>query len=299
MLPPRYKPGTWPIWAGLGVLRLISMLPARLALGFGALLGRLATPLVPPQKKHIAETNLRLCFPELSREARKRLLRQHVRNMGISVMETCLAWWAPDDRLRSLGEIEGLEHLQAAMAEGKGVILLSAHFTMLEIGGHLVGLSAPTQVVYRRHQNPALEYVTRRGRERHAEKTMHRDDIRDMVRSLRAGRVVWFAPDQNYKHANKVFAPFFGIAAATNPAPSRLAAMTGARVVPFVTLRRRDGYRVRIQPALDNFPSEDLQADTARINAIFEDWAREQPADYYWLHRRFKTRPAGEPPIYS
>lgn len=300
MLPAYLAPRTWPTWIGLGLFRLIALLPHKPALRFGAGLGALVYALLPPSRKRVLTTNLALCFPELSAGDQRKLAWKHARHMGMSGVETAFAWWADDERLRRLGHIEGLEHLRGPLAEGKGIILLTAHFTALEIGGHLLGLDMPLQVIYRRHENPAAERAIRRGRERHAEKAMHRDDIKTMIRSLRGGRIVWYAPDQNYKKSNKVFAPFFGIQAATNPATTRLAAITGAVVVPFVTYRRSDlsGYDVRIEPALEDFPGTDATADATRINAIFERWAREQPADYYWLHRRFKTRPPGEPPIY-
>lgn len=301
MLPPHLAPRTWPAWVGIGLFRLAALLPYRAAMRLGAGLGRLAYVLLPRHKKAVAETNIRLCFPELEASERDALVREHARLMGLGAMEIAMSWWWPDDRLRALGRIEGLDHLMTPHTQGRGVILLSAHFTSLEIGGHLLGLEVPVQVIYRRNPNKALELVTRRGRERHAERLMHRDDIKNMIRSLRQGGIVWFAPDQNYRQKNRVFAPFFGIAAATNPATARLAAMTGAAVVPFTTLRRPDqsGYDVRIEAPLEDFPTGDPVADATRINAVFERWAREQPADYYWFHRRFKTRPPGEPSIYA
>lgn len=301
MLPAHLAPRTWPTWIGLGLFRLITLLPHKIALRVGAGLGALVYALLPGRKKRVLKTNLELCFPELTPGARRRLAWRHARHMGMSAVETASAWWLRDDKLRALGRIHGLEHVTGPLAEGRGVILLTAHFTSLEMGGHLLGMEVPVQVIYRRHENPAAEYAIRRGRERHAEKAMHRDDIKSMIRSLRNGHVVWYAPDQNYKKSNKVFAPFFGILAATNPATTRLASMTKAAVVPFVTYRRANlsGYDVRIEPALEDFPTGDPVADATRVNAIFERWAREQPADYYWLHRRFKTRPPGEPPLYS
>jgi KDO2-lipid IV(A) lauroyltransferase len=300
MLPAHLAPRTWPAWAGIGLFRLVALLPYGPAMRVGAGLGRLVYPFLPARKKSVADTNLRLCFPELDEGARRALAREHARRMGMGAVEIAVSWWWPSERLRALGSVHGIEHLLTPHAQGRGVILLSAHFTSLEIGGHLLGLEAPVQVIYRRNPNPALEFVTRRGRERHAAGVMHRDDIKPMIRSLRRGGIVWFAPDQNYRQKNRVFAPFFGIAAATNPATARLAAMTGAAVVPFSTIRRPDcrGYDVRIEPALEDFPTGDAVSDATRINAVFERWAREQPADYYWFHRRFKTRPPDEPPIY-
>ena len=300
MLPAHLAPRTWPTWMGIGLLKLISLLPYRAALRAGAGIGGLVYHLLPAAKRRVAAVNLALCFPELPEDERRRLARRHARHMGMGAVEGTLAWWWPDHRLRALGKVEGIEHILEPMEQGRAVILLSAHFSTLEIGGHLMSFEVPVQVIYRRSENAAFEHVIRRGRERHAEKVIHRDDIRTMIRSLKQGRVVWYAPDQNYRPANRVFAPFFGIDAATNPATSRLATATNAAVVPFTTIRLPDhgGYLVRVEKALEGFPSGDPVADATRINAIFERWVREQPADYFWFHRRFKTRPPDEPKLY-
>ena len=302
MLPPHLAPRTWPTWVGIGLVKLITLLPFRLAIRIGAGLGRLAYYFLPARKKRVADTNLRLCFPELSDKERRDLVRQHAGHMGMGGIEGAMGWWWPDDRLVALAKVEGLENVLEPLNEGRGVILLAAHFSTLEIGGHLIALHTPApQVIYRRSENAAFEYVIRKGRERHTERVIHRDDVRTMIRSLKRGRLVWYAPDQNYREANRVFAPFFGVQAATNPATSRLAATTGAAVVPFTAIRLPDmqGYLVRVEKALEDFPTADPVADATRINAVFERWAREQPADYFWFHRRFRTRPPGEPPIYQ
>jgi KDO2-lipid IV(A) lauroyltransferase len=301
MLPAHLAPRTWPTWIAIGLLRLIVLLPYRFALEIGAGAGWLVYYLLPGKKRRVADVNLRLCFPELSDRERRQLARRHASHMGMGGIEAAISWWWPDDRFRTLGRVEGIEHILEPLARGRGVILLSAHFSTLEIGGHLLSFEAPTQVIYRRSENAAFEYVIRKGRERHAEKVIHRDDIRAMIRSLKNGQMVWYAPDQNYRASNRVFAPFFGIPAATNPATTRLAATTGAVVIPFSTVRLpgHRGYLVRIEEALDDFPGGDPTEDATRINALFERWAREQPADYFWFHRRFKTRPPGEPKLYD
>lgn len=302
MLPAHLAPRTWPSWIAIGMLRLVVMLPYPVAMRIGEAVGRLVYHFLPAKKKRVAEVNLRICFPELSEEERKALARQHAGHMGMGGVEAAIAWWWSDEKLRTLARVEGTENVLEPLSDGRGVILLSAHFSMLEIGGHLVSFEIPKpQVIYRRSDNAALEYIIRRGRERRVEKVIHRDDIRTMIRSLKQGRLVWYAPDQNHRAQNRVFAPFFGMAAATNPATTRLAARTGAVVVPFCTIRLPDhkGYLVRIEKPLENFPGEDPVDDATRINAIFERWAKEQPADYFWFHRRFKTRPEGEPKLYT
>jgi KDO2-lipid IV(A) lauroyltransferase len=253
------------------------------------------------RRRHIAETNIRLCFPELTPRARARLVRDHFASLGISMLEVAMGWWASERRLRTLGQVQGLEHLQQALAHGKGVILLSAHFTCLELGGRLLALHAPFHVMYRPHENPVLEHVQRSNREAHFERAIPRDDPRAMLRSLKQNKAVWYAPDQNYGHKHSVFAPFFGVPAATSTATARLARVSGAAVVPFFPIRRGDGrgYDLTLLPALEDFPSDDVAADTARINRLIEDHVRKAPEQYLWAHQRFKDRPAGSPALYA
>ncbi|WJW75265.1 LpxL/LpxP family Kdo(2)-lipid IV(A) lauroyl/palmitoleoyl acyltransferase [Thiohalobacter sp. IOR34] len=294
-LLPLLAPRFWPLWSGLGLGWLVAQLPyrwqMRLGRGLGALLFHTAR-----RRRHIARTNLRLCFPELDEAARERLLRSNFAALGMGVVETAMSWWTPDARLRPLARIEGLEHLRAALAQGRGVILLSAHFMTLEIGGRLLALEAPFHVLYREHKNPLFERVMRRARERHFEKAIPRDDMRGFLRSLKANMPVWYAPDQNYGREHSIFVTFFGIPAATISATHRLARISGAPVVPFFPERLADdaGYRLRLLPALADFPSGDEAADTQRINDLIEAEIRRIPEQYLWVHRRFKTRPEGE-----
>ncbi len=293
---PRY----WPTWLGLGMLRLLALLPFAWQVRIGAALGCLALRF-SPHRCHVTRVNLDLCFPELDAGQRHTLLLKHFESLGIGMLETALSWWGAPGRLRPLTHIEGLEHLHAALAHGKGVILLSAHFTTLEIGGRLLAQHAPFHVMYREHKNPLFEAVMKRARERHYDKAIERSDIRGMLRSLKDNHPVWYAPDQNYGREHSTFVPFFGIPASTITATSRLARMSGAAVVPFFQERLPGGagYRLRLQPALENFPGDDLEQDTQRVNAVIEAEIRRVPEQYLWTHRRFKTRPPGEADVYA
>ena len=295
-LAPRY----WPTWLGLGMLRVLALLPFAGQVRIGTAMGRVALRF-SPHRRHITHVNLELCFPELDDAQRHTLLIKHFESLGIGMLETALSWWSAPGRLRPLTRIEGLEHLHAALAKGKGVILLSAHFTTLEIGGRLLAQHAPFHVMYREHKNALFEAVMKRARERHYEKAIERSDIRGMLRSLKDNHPVWYAPDQNYGREHSTFVPFFGIAASTITATSRLARMSGAAVVPFFQERLAGGagYRLHLQPALENFPSDNIEQDTQRINAIIETQIRRVPAQYLWTHRRFKTRPPGEADVYA
>lgn len=291
LLAPRY----WPTWLGLGFLWCVTRLPYAVQMWTGAGIGRLAY-LFARQRRRIAATNLKLCFPDMSERQRDRLLRRNFVSLGRGIVETALCWWGRDSQLRRLLHITGIEHLQQALAGKRGVILLSAHFTTLEIGGRLLSLEAPFQVLYRTHKNTLFETVMRHSRERRFETAIPRNDTRTLIASLRAGKAVWYAPDQNHGGTHSIFVPFFGVPAATITSTSRIAAISGARVVPFFQTRlpNKRGYLLTLCPALDNFPGDDIRADTERINQVFEAVIREMPEQYLWVHRRFKSRPDGE-----
>jgi KDO2-lipid IV(A) lauroyltransferase len=290
----RFHPRYWPTWIGVGLLWLsVKVLPWPVLRFLGRGLGRLLMILVP-RRREIARINLDLAFPEKTAEERAALLRQHFEAVGIGLFEMGLGWWGSERFLQRVGHIDGLEHLDTAVAKGKGVILLSAHFTTLEITGHILGIERPLHVLYRRNENLVLEHFLKKGRERHAVTTIHRDDIRSMIRSLKAGSIVWFAFDQNYGHKGSVFSPFFGVPAATNTATSRLAKITGCSVVPFFSSRTNGGhFELSIQPALTDFPSHNEQIDTDRLNHLISHAVGRTPNQYLWLHRRYKDTPEG------
>jgi KDO2-lipid IV(A) lauroyltransferase len=287
-------------WFAAGLLWCITRLPYAWQLAVGKGLGRLIRRLAR-NRRNIALTNLSLCFPELSHNDRHRLLDAHFASLGIALVETALSWWGSDRRLGKLATLTGFEHLHAALQQGRGVLLLSAHFTTLEIGGRLLSLYAPFHVLYRSHKNPVIEALQGRSRRRRFEKAIPRDDLRGMLASLKQNRPVWYAPDQDHGIDNSLFVPFFGIPAATLTATSRLARVSGAPVVPFFQRRLPGvrGYELTLLPALENFPGEDIEQDTRRIMNLIETRIRQAPEQYLWVHRRFKTRPPGEPPVYG
>ncbi|MGB7934132.1 MAG: LpxL/LpxP family Kdo(2)-lipid IV(A) lauroyl/palmitoleoyl acyltransferase [Gammaproteobacteria bacterium] len=287
-------------WLSAGLLWCITRLPYTWQLAIGKGLGGLIQRLAR-DRRNIALTNIRLCFPELSGRERHRLLDAHFASLGIGLVETALGWWGSDRRLGKLATLTGLEHLQGVLQQGRGAILLSAHFTTLEIGGRLLSLHTPFHVLYRSHKNPVIETLQRRSRHRRFEKAIPRDDPRAMLASLKQNRPVWYAPDQDHGIDNSLFVPFFGLPAATLTATSRLARVSGAPVVPFFQRRLPGarGYELTLFPALEDFPGEDVEQDTQRIMQLIETRIRQQPEQYLWVHRRFKTRPPGEPPVYG
>lgn len=295
LIAPRY----WPTWAALGLLRAITLLPFPVALGFGRILGHVAYGLAP-RRRRIARINIDLCFPESSVLERRTLVRQHFASIGMGIIETAMSWWAPTEKILRQVEWSGLEHFETARAQNRGVMLVGAHFTDLEIAGQPLAELMNLHVMYRPHENPVIERAMSANRARRYGKAIPRHDTRSLLRSLREGHVVWYASDQNYGHKGSVFAPFFGIPAATNTATSRIARLTGAPVLPFFSGRipGTSRYLLEFQPILDNFPSGDDADDAIRINHLIEDFARRFPEQYLWVNRRFKDRPDDEPRFY-
>lgn len=294
-------PRHWPTWLGLGLLYLLQRLPYPLMMGLGRGIGALLYELVPSRRR-IVDVNLRLCFPDWDEKKRKQVAREHFKNVGCALMESALSWWGSNQRLQGLGHIHGLEHLEAASSEGKGVILLSAHFTCFELGARLLTMQHPFQFLYKRQRkNPLFETVTTRLRLRHFLRAVPHRDLRAMARGLKQGITSWYLPDQDFGRKNSVFADFLGVPTSTVTATSRLVSMTGARVVPYFPLRRDDGagYDIHILPVLEDFPTADDVADARRINALIEPYIEQAPAQYLWLHKRFKTRPEGEADVYA
>lgn len=295
-LSPRY----WPVWLGLGVLRLIILFPYPVQMAAGRLMGRLSMKLTP-RRRRIAARNLELCFTELDETAREELLRAHFEALGMALVETALCWWASDETVRSLVRIEGKEHLDAALEAGSGVIMLTGHFTPLDLGGRFVTMLADVTAVYRPHGNALFDEIVKRGRENSAYEAIPKQDVRGVIRALRSNRAIWFAPDQSHRRRHSVNVPFFSVPAPTNTATATFARISGAPVVPFFPVRLPDntGYRLIVRPPLEDFPTGDAEADATRINALLEDQIRQNPEQYLWVHRRFKPTGPDAPDNYA
>ena len=295
LLAPRY----WPTWMALGTLRLLALLPFSVQLALGRALGGILRRL-PVRFVSIARRNIGLCLPELESADRERLLNRHFASLGIALMEIALAWWSPAARLREMAQVEGLERVHEALGRGRGVILLTAHFTPLEIGGRILSAIFPINVLYRPTKNEALAYMQSRCRCRNGGRAIRRDDIRSMVAALKNNECVWFAPDQSYRKKGAEMVPLFGIPAATNTATSRIARLTGAAVLPYFVERLpgTGGYRLVILPLMENFPSNFPCEDAARFHRLIEEHVRAVPDQYLWIHRRFKGLSADYPDYY-
>lgn len=296
---PPCSPRQWPIWLGIAVLWLLAQLPWPLQRGLGRALGWLARGLAR-RRRAVVRTNLALCFPQRDPAWRESLLREHFAAFGIGLFEFARAWWGSIAPMRRRVELIGAEHIQQVLAQGRGAILISGHFMTLELCGRLLCDHIELAGMYRPHETAAMEWAVKRGRLRYASAMFGRDELRPAVRHLKQGGALWFAPDQDTLRGDNVFVPFFGEPARSLTSTHQLARLSGAAVLAFFHRRLPDGsYRLEIKPPFDHFPSADARADTARVMATIEAMVREAPAQYLWLHKRFKRRPEGCPPVYD
>jgi len=295
-----WTPNYWPIWLGLGLLRILCILPIPLGMAIGRGFGQLAHR-VSDSRRAIVRRNIELSFPELSVSERDALARAHFEALGMSFIEMGLGRWASDKRLTDITTIEGLEHLQEAVDGGNGIILLSAHFTTLEISGRVLAKNCPPfDAVYRKNRSEFMTEIQRTGRERSADETIEKRDIKEMIRSLRKGRPVWYAPDQSYNRKGSVVLPFFGVPTMHTTATSTLARLGKAVTLPYFSRRTSDGrYVLSMLPPLRDFPSDDPVEDTKKYIAVLEDYVRLCPEQYFWIHRKFKDLPEEYPDYYS
>ena len=289
-------PRHWPTWIGLGLLYVIAWLPLTWRLGIGALLGRL-TWLFARERRYITTINIRLCFPELAQPDQDALVYRCFIENGIGLIETATGWMRPPEHFQHLLIYSGTEHIDAAMAQGRGVLLLGAHYTTLDFTANLLGVAYPFGITYRPHRNPLFDAFMLRGRLRNCNGVFDRYDIRGAFRHLKQNKILWYAPDQDYGPEQAVFAPFFGRQAGTITATTRFAAFNNSPVILLRHHRLTDKrkYVIEFTPVPAPFPSGDLVADATLINQMLETAIRMQPAQYMWMHKRFKTQPYGKP----
>lgn len=297
--PALSSPRYWPSRLGLALVRAVARLPQPWLQRLAAVAGWLASGLLVG-RRHIAARNIALCFPELDAAQRRQLLHENLHDSGRMLIEFALAWFGSDERIASIPcRMAGLEHLEAARAQGRGVLLVGGHFSHLELCARLVSQRIRISGMYRVMDDPVFEAAVLAARLHYAETMFTKDELRATVKHLKRGGTVWYAPDQDMRGKESVFVPFFGEPASTITATHHLARLSGALVLPFFHRREADGsYSLRLEAPLADFPSTDVIADTARVNQAIEAMVREAPAQYLWLHKRFKTRPPGSPPVY-
>jgi KDO2-lipid IV(A) lauroyltransferase len=292
-------PRHWPTWLFVLWLRLTALLPWRFALKLHKALGRAAGKLFT-RRRRIVRRNLEICFPALDAAQLDAVVQRHFASVGAFFAELAVAWFGKSERRAHLFRIEGVEHLRNAVAKGKGVLLYSGHFTTLEICAPMVKPLVPLYAfMYRQRRDPLLNIFQTRGRSRYAHVSVAADDVREMLALLARNAVVWYAPDQARIDSGELV-PFFGEPAMTSTAPSRLARLSGAAIIPLFFCRLPDdsGYLMRFHAPLDDLPSRDTMRDTVRLTAVLESFIRECPEQYFWTHRKFKHR-TGESDAYG
>ena len=296
------KPKYWGLWLGLGFFRLILLLPYPLLRWIGEGLGSLFAKLsVGKRRAKIARRNLELCFPDYSAEQIDSILQTNLKSTGMAIIETGMAWFWSDKRIKKWSKIEGLNYLKENAQDG--IIFVGVHFLTLELGARIVGLDHPGIGVYRPNDNPVLDWLQIKGRLRSNKDMLNRKDLRGMFKALRKGETIWYAPDHDYGRKNAVFVPFFAVqeAATTTGSYYLLKSAPNCKVVPFAPLRNKDGsgYTVSISPPVDFSDLSDETAIAARMNKVVEKEILKGVEQYMWLHRRFKTRPTeDEPSLY-
>jgi len=284
---------------GIFVLWLLHFLPLPVLAPIGQGMGMLAYALIG-KRRRIARTNLRLCFPELSAAEREQLLRRHFRAFGRALLESSIAWWSSPERLRRVVRLEGTEHVDAVKAQA--AIAFVPHFVGIELEGMRMSLDYQGAAVYVKQKDPYVDTFLKRRRERFPGSRMilRQEGVKAIVSAFRSGRALQLSPDMDLGARDSIFVPFFGVQAATVPALPRIARLAGARIVPLVIrqLPWGRGYVASFYPPWENFPTGNVMEDTRRMNAFLEERIREMPEQYLWTHRRFKTRPPGETPVY-
>ena len=297
--PSLRNPANWPMYLGLVSMVAAARLPWCVQRLFGHyIIGPLAYRFAH-MRRRAAEVNVALCFPTLDVAQRTRFVRASFSDLGIGLFEFARAWWGTIAPIARQTHIEGLEHLNRLRSQGRGVLLVSGHFTTLEICGRLLCRHFSVAGMYRRHRHPVLEWAITRGRLRYAAHMFTNEQLRPAIRHLKRGGFLWYAPDQDMRGKESVFAPFFGLPASTITATHQLARLTGCAVVPYFHRRVGGDYYLKIAPPLEEFPSENPVNDTARINSCIQSMVIEAPTQYLWIHRRFKRQPHGRNTPYA
>jgi len=299
-LAPKLSIKQWPKWFLVGCLWIVARLPMGAVFAVGRVIGFLGYHLAK-SRRHITEVNIAKCFPDLSAQQQKALVRENFVHTGIGAVEIALPWLNPTRDLADRFKIEGLEHLNAAHDLGNGIVLVGAHYTTIDITSQPLGSLGFVDVMYRQNKDPVWESLQYNGRKAFFDGVVERSDMRQILKRLRQGRTMWYAADQDYGIKHSVFAPFFGIDTATITVTSRLASKNKFAVLMLHQFRdlKRKTWTLKFTPMLENFPSGDDLADATRLNAMLEAEVKSVPAQYLWMHRRFKTRPTGEASFYK
>ncbi len=291
----------WPTWLGLALLRVFSLLPLPVIHGLGVLLGKIFYGLIAT-RRNIALRNVSACLPEKSSDEHVRIVKQNFEEISKALLTTGFNWWASEKRMRAYTHRRGWHHFEQAKQAGENVILLAPHFLSLETGGMMFSLDHSVVGMYQRPRNELIRPFLVRGRSRFKGSLVERGGkLRELIRLIRTGEPFYYLPDQAPGSGQGVFAPFFGIQTATFSMLGKFAKLGNAKVIPFVSLQLPNGrgYEVILKPPFENFPTGDEVKDAATMNEKIAEIVREYPEQYFWVHKRFKTQPEGEPDFYQ
>jgi len=288
-------PKHWPLWFGIGLLRLSVFLPGTVTYRLGIMIGMLIYRFMP-ERRRVARINLKQAFPNYSKEEIDALNKKAFKNLGVSVFETGTAWFVKDSVLKQRYQVEGEEHIKKAIAKNKPIILLTGHFASMEISGRLIGFHCnKISDVYKKARNPLFNAIMVHYRSIFLDDLVVNKNVRGIIRGLKEGYATLLLPDQDFKRQDIVFTPFLGGIASTLTATAKLAKITDATIIPFYPIRLAKGQRFKliIMPELKDFPTDDILADSALINKTIEKMVYNNPEQYLWSHKRFKTKPNG------
>ncbi len=281
-------------WIIYFFLWLLAQLPYRILVFIGKVFGRLLHTF--GLRKKVVVTNLKICFPELNINTRRQLIKKHYQELGIMVTQTLKAFLSQTKKIEQNSVIHGGEHIQACLDKNQGVLLVAGHFTSLDIGGKILCKQFLIAGMYREHKHPLTEYIVTKSRLKYAVKMFKREELRPIIKHLKSGGILWYAPDQDYRRGQSVFVPFFNHLASTITATHQMARLSKCAVLYF-HVQRNDKppfYTLTLSPAMDNFPTKDALEDTKRVNQEIEIMVKKNPHEYLWVHKRFKTTQGGE-----
>ncbi|WP_099075793.1 Kdo(2)-lipid IV(A) acyltransferase [Proteus alimentorum] len=296
-LQPKY----WLTWFGIGLLYILVLLPYPVIYWLGTRLGRFSKVFLK-KRVQIAERNLELCFPQMPKSEREALVNKNFESVGMGLFETGMAWFWPEWRVKRWFKVSGLENISMVQEKGQGVLLIGIHFLTLELGARIFGIYNPGVGVYRPNDNPVMDWLQTWGRLRSNKFMIDRKDVKGMIRALKAGEIIWYAPDHDYGPRKSVFVPLFAVdKAATTTGTYILAKTSNPALIPFTPKRLPEGkgYELIISPPVADFPVDNDENTAKAMNKVVEQEILRAPDQYMWLHRRFKTRPEGDASLYN
>jgi len=282
-------------WIVFFIIWLIAQLPYKILILLGKGLGKFVQLVLKSRRKVVA-TNLGICFPNLNKTQTNTLINQHFSELGMMLTQTIKAFLGSTKNIEKTAIIMGGEHIEQCHKSNQGILLVAGHFTSLDMGGKILCQKYPIAGMYRPHNHPLTEYIVTKSRLKYATKMYKRDELRPIIKHLKSGGILWYAPDQDYRRGQSVFVPFFGKQAATITATHQMARLSKCKVLFFHVQRNNKSphYTLTISPPMENFPSKDPILDTTRVNQGVEEMVKRNPAEYLWVHKRFKTAPEGE-----